>query len=37
MQTSSNNLWLFKIYFKNERRIKKNQKNQKICDNSKLD
>ena len=26
MQTSSNNLWLFKIYFKNERRTKKNQK-----------
>ena len=22
LQTSSNNLWLFKIYFKNERRIK---------------
>ena len=42
MQTSSNNLWLFKIYFKNERRIKKNLKKQKKnktkkknCDNSK--
>ena len=33
MQTSSNNLWLFKIYFKNERRIKKFKKNQKKIKN----
>ena len=31
MQTSFNNLWLFKIYFKNERRIKKRfEKKKKI-------
>ena len=27
MQTSSNNLWLFKIYFKNKKRMKKFEKN----------
>ena len=44
MQTSSNNLWLFKIYFKNKKRMKKFWKKKKkskkrkfFCDNSKLD
>ena len=35
LQTPSNNLWLFKIYFKNERRIKKIWKKKKIKKNQK--
>ena len=36
MQTKSNNLWLFKIYFFKVKRIeKKKNENEKNCENSK--
>ena len=37
MQTSSNNLWLFKIYLKIRKELKNFEKKKKNCDNSKLD
>ena len=37
MQTSSDNLWLFKIYFRNERRIKKIWKKKKNLKKKKIE